>query len=113
MARFHRNLEIKAKSLQDAYDTGAFYGRMNRWELLDRVEKKNPDMKVFATATHRGLWINNRFICGIAHNITVPKYTIVCDNPGHWQDGRILARGWTQTFNEIKKMGYEVHDEDL
>lgn len=122
-----------AKNLDEAYHKGYFTGSMQRTELMDRITKYNPQLSWKATATHRGLFDttlhqDKAFICGITHNMTIPKYSIIeydfsKDRKLQWctQDGtktgteivnkdehdyKVLARGWEAIFKILEKRGY-------
>jgi len=124
--RLHVNYRKQAASLQDAFNKGYYTGSMTRWELMERIEKKNPSARWYSTVKHRGLWIRGKFICGIGSNLTIPKFSItrydkskdikcwgeVIDNTDEWKD-IILMRSWRVIFNTIKQKGYEVDDENL
>jgi len=130
----------QAASLDHAYETGLFEGSMTRYELMDRVTKYNPQLRWHANATHRGLFDSNKqegigFICGIGHNMTIPKYTIsvydhkkdealalstpdgdIVEKQIYNRDrdkGKILMRGWPVILNMVKAAGYRIDDEDL
>ena len=128
-----------AASLEDAYNKGYFTGSMTRWELMERITKYNPNLKWYANATHRGLFDSDKkdkaFICGITHNLTIPKFTIQKHDPRavrtinysnaygditHKEDvytgddeGYVIARSWKTIFNIVKKRGYNVNEKDL
>lgn len=124
-----------AASLEDAYQKGYFTGSMSRWELLDRIQKFNPDMATKANARYRGIFINERYVCGLTHNLTIPKWTIVkhdpkqdrtikwCDEHGETftgetvnldeDEGVILARGWPITLDMLKRKGFQVDEKNL
>lgn len=128
--RLFRDYKVYVKDLDEAFKLGYFTGSMTRWELIERIEKVNPLAKVYASQTHRGLFIDNKFICGIGHNLTIPQFTLIHRDKsliktlnyanvhgeiiGHKQinkndkDGRIMMRSWKTIFNFITQAGYEV-----
>jgi len=133
--RLHRDYKVQARDLDEAYSEGYFSGSISRDELMERVCKLNDDARWYANVTHRGLWIRGKFVCGIGHESTIPKFTIIrydtkLDKTLNYSDqhgnvigkkiinkdelkGRILMRGWPVIINMIKSKGYEVDDEDL
>jgi len=133
--RLHKDYKVEARDLDEAYKLGYFSSSMRRDELMERVSRVNPDAQWKANATHRGLWIRNKFVCGIGHEMVIPQFTIVrydksqdrtlrySDQHGNLfgkkivnrdeMKGRILMRSWRVIINKIKQKGYEVDDEDL
>lgn len=133
--RLHKNYKVQARSLDEAYELKYFSGSMRRDELMERVCKANPEARWIANVTHRGLWIRNKFVCGIGNEMVIPQFTIVRydktqDKTLQYSDkhgnpfgkkiinrdqlkGRILMRSWKVIINKIKQKGYEVFDEDL
>lgn len=129
-----------AKNLDEAYKKGYFTGSMNRYELMDRITKYNPQLRWYANATHRGLFDTNvnqdkSFICGIPHNMTIPKYSLMeydfsQDKKLQWctEDGtrtgseiinknehnyKVLARGWESILKIVEKRGYKINRRGL
>ncbi len=120
----------KVASLDHAYQMGLFNGSMTRWELMDRVTKYNPSLRWYANATHRGLFDSNKFICGISHNLTIPKtslskYDKKFEKSLSWAtpDGevvktetynldyevdKILTVGWVSIIRSVLAKGYKV-----
>lgn len=140
--RVYRDGQFKcflAKDLDEAYSLKFFSGSMTRWELMDRITRYNPTLRWFANVNHRALWDTekneNGFICGIAHNLTIPKYSVLeydfgldkkltyCDMNGEITGSEIvnikeneykaLIRGWATTLAIVKRKGYEVDERGL
>ena len=126
-----------AANLDEAYKKGYFTGSMTRWELMERITKYNPELRWYANKTHRGLFDTHRgkFICGIPHNLTIPKFSIqrydkkqerkvdFTNMYGEYVgteiiqtddlDGLYLARGWPIIFKMLKKRGYKINEKGL
>lgn len=120
----------KVEDLQDAYNQGLFNGSMSRWELEDRVTKYNPSLRIQSNATHRGLFDGNSFVCGIGHDLTIPRFTLIryvgrlhrtittTDEYGNKtgtqdrntdpRDGVVLMRAWPEIMRMVAKQGYEI-----
>lgn len=99
----YKDYKVTAKSLDDAYEKGYFSGSMSRYELMEKITKYNPRLRWYANATHRGLFDSNRYICGIGHNMTIPKWTIMRES-----DGYVFMRSWKSIIEEVKRRGYEI-----
>lgn len=125
-----------AGSLDDAYHKGYFCGSITRNELMERIMKYNDELRWYANKTHRGLFdsFRGKFICGITHNMTIPKYSISQLNKRYERElptlqhdgsvktqyiqtdpdeGKIIARGWYPTLQMVEAKGYKVDWEDL
>lgn len=140
--RVYRDGQFKcflAKDLDEAYSLKFFSGSITRWELMDRVIKYNSSLRWFANSHYRALWDvkkgENGFICGIAHSLTIPKYSILeynfdldkeltyCDMSGEItgsevvnikeNDYKALIRGWAPTLSIVKRKGYEVDERGI
>jgi len=130
---------VYAATLNDAYKKGYFTGSITRWELEDRVLKYNSSLKIFSGKTHRNIWDiskgENGFICGLTHNMTIPKFTIMqydsrfdksidfTNEYGELTEKKvynlddkkdyILAKSWIVTFKNLIKEGYKVNVKGL
>ncbi len=129
-----------AKNLDEAYKKGYFNGSMQRTELMERITRYNPQLCWKANATYRGLFdttlhVDKAFICGIPHNMTIPKYSLMeydfskdrklqwCTEEGKKtgteivnakeHDYKVLARGWKTIFCIIEKRGYRIDKRGL
>jgi len=127
-----RSTRVEAASLEDAYQKGYFSNNMRRDEFMARCTKYEPELRWYATPTHRGLWHSkNGFICGITHAMTMPDVSIFKYDPKYDRtltdlhgakhkvhedevdEGTQLARGWRATLNIVRHRGYRIDDRGI
>lgn len=131
------NTQLYAKDLDEAYRLGYFNNSMTRWELEDRIVKYNPQLRTYASKTHRGIFDTDRgmFIMGISHNMTIPKFTMfrydrskdrkLDSTTEHGEylssevinmdddEGKMLVRGWKPTLETLESYGYKIDKRGL
>lgn len=131
------NKQYYAKDLDEAYKIGYFTGSMTRWELMERINKHHPELRWYASKTHRGLYDSSRsrFLLGISNNMTIPKYSIFqydrskdrrldySDEFGNYKsteiintdedEGRLIVRGWKPTLEILESHGYKIDKRGL
>lgn len=140
--RYYREGKYKvwlAKDLTEAYKLGFFVNSMTRWELMGRLIKHNDTLKWFSNAAYRSLYDTakgeNGFICGIPHNMIIPRYSIMeynfeldrkleytnmygekvgeeIVNPKE-SEYKALSRGWETIFAIVEKNGYAIDRKGL
>lgn len=130
---------FRPKSLQDGFEKGYFAESISRDEFMDRVTKHNPHLRWTASETHRGLYDplrkRKQFLCGVSHNYTVPKHSMLEYHPEAEKKHRItnewgevtsiekeytrenedimLVRGWADVFDILERRGYKIDREGL
>lgn len=134
----YKDRQVRAASLEDAYKKGYFSNSILREELMDRITKHNPQLRWHSSATHTGLFDPTKkkgFICSIGKQLTIPQFTIFkydtaqdrvlnrSDEHGDIRHteiinmdsdkNKVLMRSWRAILGAIKKLGYEVNDDDL
>lgn len=130
-----KELHRQAASLDDAWHKGLFSGNMSYYEFRDRISKKNPQLKFILRRNHSSIWNGNKFITGFSNLGIIPRFSIAKLDPSKIktvqytdahgdktskqevnqdeEDGKILIRSWIAIFNDLKRRGYEIVDDDL
>lgn len=128
-----------AKDLTEAYNCKFFQSSMARDEMIERILRYNSNLKICTSKNYKGIFDTdkgeNGFVCGITHNFTIPKYSIMeynfsKDRTIQWctpngektnkeivndqeHEYKVLARGWLATFDIVERKGYKIDKRGL
>jgi hypothetical protein len=90
-------------SLDEAYELGYFQGSITRDELLDRITKKNPDLRLIYGKEGVGLFSRNKYVASIGKLNPIPKFTL-----SNKVTGKVYNKSYISIIDRIRRQGYEV-----